>query len=343
MKCHFLTAPGRIELRDIPSSQPGPGEVVVRIRAALTCGTDLKAYRRGHPKIPFPSPFGHEFSGTIAAVGAGVSNFRCGDPVMAVHSAPCGACFFCGAGQENLCDSIMETKVLGAFAEEILLPAHIVACNLLSKPERLSFEAAAFLEPLACVLYGHHIQPMLAGETLLIIGAGPIGLLHLLLARQQGVGRVVVAGRRPARLEMARRLGADLVIDVENANPLAAVLAASNGRGADQIIECTGLPEVWTMAPQLVRKGGRILLYGGCPAGSSVTFDTGRLHYDQITLQGAFHFTPWAVREAARLLGEGEIDVEPLISGRLPLERLEEALLLLQRGEGLKYALVADE
>ncbi len=317
--------------------------MVVRIRAALTCGTDLKAFRRGHPKIPFPSPFGHEFSGTVLALGAGVELFRPGDPVMAVHTAPCGRCFYCRAGQENLCDSIMETKVLGAFAEEILLPAHIVATNVLPKPQHLPFEHAAFLEPLACVVYGHQVQPMLAGETLLIIGAGPIGLLHLLLARQQGVGRVIILGRRPSRLEMARRLGADLVIDAEGTDPLVAVLAATAGRGADQVIECTGLPEVWTLCPQLARKGGRILLYGGCPAGTTVTYDTARLHYDQIILQGVFHFTPRAVREAARLLGEGAIDVSPLISGHFPLEDLEKALLLLQRGEGLKYALVSGD
>lgn len=343
MKSLFLTAPGCLEIRDIPSPQPGPGELVVRIRAALTCGTDLKTWRRGHPKIPLPSPFGHEFAGTVTAVGAGVSAFRPGDPVMAVHSAPCGGCFYCRAGQENLCEAVMETKVLGAFAEEILLPAHIVERNLYPKPERLSFEAAAFLEPLACVVYAAHVQPLRAGETVMIVGGGPIGLLFVLLARARGAGRIIVAGRRPPRLRQASQLGADLVIDVDREDALARVLAATGGRGADQVVECTGRPEVWEISPRLVRKGGRILLYGGCPGGTTATFDTGRLHYDQITLQGAFHFTPRAVAEARELLVSATIDVLPLISGRFPLTQVEIALHLLQAGEGLKYVILPGE
>ncbi|MBE0598211.1 MAG: alcohol dehydrogenase catalytic domain-containing protein [Desulfuromonadales bacterium] len=343
MKSLFLTAPGCLELRDTPPPVPGAGELVVEIRAALTCGTDLKTWRRGHPKIPLPSPFGHEFAGTVAAVGQGVTTFRPGDEVMAVHSAPCGHCFYCRAGQENLCDQVMENKVLGAFAEQILLPAPIVERNLYPKPPQLSFEAAAFLEPLACVVYAAQVQPLRGGETVLILGGGPIGLLFLLLARARGAGRVIVAGRRAPRLQQAHRLGADLVIDVDRDDALAQVLAATDGRGADQVIECTGRPEAWEISPRLVRKGGRVLLYGGCPGGTTVCFDTGRLHYDEITLQGVFHFTPRAVAAARELLIEGIIDVEPLISGRFPLSGLESALLLLAQGEGLKYAILPGE
>jgi L-iditol 2-dehydrogenase len=341
VKGHLLTAPGRTEFRELDSPLAGPGEIVVDIAAALTCGTDLKAWRRGHPKIPFPSPFGHEFAGIVAAAGEGAP-FEVGDAVMAVHSAPCGCCFFCGAGQENLCESIMETKVLGAFAEQILLPAHIVARNVFSKPDHLSFEEAAFLEPLSCVVYGSRLQPIRQGETVLIIGCGPIGLLFLLLARAQGAGRIVVTGRRPARLELARALGADIVVDVTGDDALPLIHELTQGRGADQVIECTGLPEVWEATPKLVRKGGRILLFGGCPSGTQVSFDTYRLHYDEIVLQGAFHFTPAAVAEARQLLVDGAIDVSPLISGRFPLPEVEKALLSLQRGEGIKYAIVPE-
>jgi L-iditol 2-dehydrogenase len=341
VKGHLLTAPGRTEFRELDSPLAGPGEIVVDIAAALTCGTDLKAWRRGHPKIPFPSPFGHEFAGIVAAAGEGAP-FEVGDAVMAVHSAPCGCCFFCGADQENLCESIMETKVLGAFAEQILLPAHIVARNVFSKPDHLSFEEAAFLEPLSCVVYGSRLQPIRQGETVLIIGCGPIGLLFLLLARAQGAGRIVVTGRRPARLELARALGVDIVVDVTGDDALPLIHELTQGRGADQVIECTGLPEVWEATPRMVRKGGRILLFGGCPSGTQVSFDTYRLHYDEIVLQGAFHFTPAAVAEARQLLVDGAIDVSPLISGRFPLPEVEKALLSLQRGEGIKYAIVPE-
>ena len=327
-------------MRDIAPPIPGPGELTVTIRAALTCGTDVKTFRRGHPKIPLPSPFGHEFSGVVSSVGEGVANFRPGDPVMTVHSAPCGSCFYCCGGQENLCERIMETKVLGAFAEEILLPAHIVARNTHPKPPHLSFEEASFLEPLACVVHGNRIQPIRPGETLLILGAGPIGLLFLLLARARRAGRIIVAGRRRDRLDLARELGADLVLDTEREDPQAAVAAHTESRGADQVIECAGLPAAWESCPGLVRKGGRILLFGGCPAESRACFDTARLHYDEITLQGVFHFTPQAVAEARDWLVSGSIDVRPLISGRFPLGKLEQALELLMAGKGVKYAIV---
>ncbi len=232
--------------------------------------------------------------------------------------------------------------MLGAFAEQILLPAHIVARNVYPKPQHLSFEEAAFLEPLSCVVYGDQVQALRPHETLVIIGAGPIGLLFLLLAKARGVDRVIVTGKNTGRLEMAARLGADRVVDVtrEDALPLIAELTA--GRGADQVIECTGRPSVWEASLKMVRKGGRVLLFGGCPSGTEVRFDTGRLHYDEITLDGVFHFTPEAVAEARELLVSGDIDVSPLISGRFPLTDLERALQLLSRGDGLKYALIPE-
>lgn len=339
MKQFQLLAPGQLELVEIDPPIPGPGEIVVRIGAALTCGTDLKTWRRGHPKIPLPSPFGHEFAGTVARVGAGVTAFAPGDGIMAVHTAPCGHCFFCDAGQENLCDRLMETKVLGAFAEELLLPAAIVARNAHPLPGHLDCVEAAMLEPLACVVYGDRTQPMRSHESLLIIGAGPVSLLFLLLARTRGVSRILVAGRSPERLRLARELGATRTIDVTTESLAQAVKDATAGRGVDQVIECTGQPEVWEQATRLVRKGGRVLLYGGCSAGTTATFDTGRLHYDELTLQGVFHFTPAAVAEARDLLADRRIDVTPLISERLTLAALPIALERLARGEGCKFAL----
>lgn len=343
MKTYVLMEPGRIAVQEAPSPVPGPGEVLIDIRAALTCGTDLKTYRRGHPKIPLPSPFGHEFSGTVAAVGEAVSAFSPGDAVMAVHTAPCGRCFYCKAGRQNLCGELMETKVLGAFSEQILLPAHIVAVNLYPKPEHLSFEEAAFLEPLSCVVYGGMVQPLRAGETVLILGAGPIGLLFLLLARAAGASRVIVAGRRGERRELAAKLGADCVIDASCEDVRGRIAELTSGLGADQVIECTGIPEVWELCPDLVRKGGRILLFGGCASGTRVSFDTARLHYDQLRLDGVFHFTPEAVARARELLVSGAVDVTPLISARVPLEKLEEVFGLLLEGKGIKYALIPGE
>lgn len=179
MRIHILEEPGKIALREAPTPEPGPGEIIVRVRAALTCGTDVKAFVRGHPKWPMPTPFGHEFAGEVAAVGSGVRTFRVGDEVMAAPTAPCGACFFCVRQQENLCETIMETMVLGAFADYVRLPARVVRQNVYTKHPDLSFAAAALLEPLACVLHGLVGIEAERAETVVLLGAGAISLLHL--------------------------------------------------------------------------------------------------------------------------------------------------------------------
>ncbi|HEY5339680.1 MAG TPA: alcohol dehydrogenase catalytic domain-containing protein, partial [Candidatus Aquilonibacter sp.] len=178
----MLVAPQRIEIRDEPMPVPAPGGIVVRVRAALTDGTDLKAYRRGHPQMPMPSRFGHEFSGDVAAVGTTEARtshgFAVGDPVMCVHSAPCGACYWCLHGQEELCETVMATKILGAYADYIEVPAHIVARNCYAKPKGLSYAQAAFLEPLACVVHSVEFLAPQPGSTVVVLGDGGFGLLH---------------------------------------------------------------------------------------------------------------------------------------------------------------------
>jgi L-iditol 2-dehydrogenase len=340
MLANVLVQPGLLELREVERPTPGPGEVVVKIRAALTCGTDLKAYLRGHPKMPMPTLFGHEFAGEVAEVGRGVRNFREGDAVMSVPSASCGYCYYCGRGQDNLCELTMAAKVLGAYAEYIKIPAHIVQKNMFPKPAALSFNEAAILEPLSCVVHGVEHLDFAPDDTILIIGAGAIGLMHLLLLRALGLERIVVAGRRAFRLRMARELGAARVIDAETEDVRQIVLDLTHGRGADTVIECTGRPSVWQQAIGLVRRGGTVVLFGGCPSGSTIELDTGRIHYDQITLVSPFHYTQRAVRRAYELLCERRIEVTRLITGEYPLTRLLEVFSLLQQGNCIKYAVI---
>lgn len=336
MRACFLTAPGQIEIREVPVPAPSDGELLLQVKAALTCGTDLKAFHRGHPMIPMPGLFGHEFSGVVAAAGRGIRRFREGDEVMAVHSAPCGACAFCSRKLFNLCDNIMRTKVLGAYAEFILLPRHIVRQNVHPKPSHLGFEEAAMLEPLACVVHGMKGLAVSAGTKVVIIGTGPIGLLHLILAKSGGAA-VVIAGRENERLRIARKLGADRA--VMPGNLARAVGDATEGIGADLVFECTGQVGVWEESVDYLRRGGAVVLFGGCREGTRAGYDTYRLHYDELTLRGVFHFTPADVRAAYRLL-DGGLDVSPLISGRLPLSKLSVALERLSRGEGVKYAII---
>jgi L-iditol 2-dehydrogenase len=332
-----LIRPGTIELQEAVVPEPSEGELLVKVKASLTCGTDLKAFVRGHPLVPTPGPFGHEFSGIVVDKGKGVARFKVGDAVMAVHSAPCLACSYCSRGLFNLCENLMSKKVLGAFSEYVLLPKHVVTQNVFKKPDSLSFKEAAFLEPLACVLHGMEPLDMRKKDKVFIIGAGPIGLLHLMIAKSKGA-RVIITGLEEERLKIARRLGADLVF--EPSQTIKSVRDFTEGMGADYVIECTGQPSIWEASLEYVRKGGTVSLFGGCRPGTTVTFDAARLHYDEITLRGTFHFSPEDVKRAALLLKREAINVKKLLSGTYPLKEIHTVFQKLVKGEGIKYALV---
>lgn len=338
MRAAVLLEPKRIELQTLDVPVPGPGAMLVRVRVALTDGTDLKAYRRGHPKMPMPTRFGHEFSGDVAAVGNGVTTFNPGDAVMSVHSAPCGSCYWCARSEEELCESIMPTMILGAYAEYIELPPRIVSRNAYRKPHDVSYTVAAFLEPLACVVHSVEMLNPRKDAAVLVIGDGGFGLLHALVLRQWGAAPIL-AGRRADRLALARRFGIDRIIDARSGDLAEAVRAQTDGRGADAIVECTGRQEIWQDAPALVRRGGIASFFGGLPAGTRVCFDAGRLHYDQVRLMSPFHFSTHAVRRAYDLLATHAIEPEPLVSERFPLARIAEAFERLDRGEGMKFAI----
>jgi len=286
--------------------------------------------------IPMPGVFGHEFSGIIAETGKGVRGFKKGDKVMSVHSAPCLGCPYCRKKLFNLCENIMKTKVLGAFAEYILLPAHVVKQNLFHKPSDLSFEEAAFLEPLSCVVHSMGDLGVRRGDRILIIGAGPIGLLHLLMAKLKGA-EVIITGLEKERLRLAKDLGADRTASPEGL--VRALRKFTGGLGVDYVFECTGRADVWEDSVHHARRGGTVILFGGCKSGTRVSYDAHRLHYDEITLKGVFHFTPGDVKTAYGLL-QGPIDVTQLISGSYPLKDLQVPFEKLSRGEGIKYAVI---
>lgn len=310
-------------MEEVPNPIPGPGEVSVRVRSALTCGTDLKVFQRGYHARMLRPPvlFGHEFSGVVEAAGPGAERWKPGTRVVAANSAPCGACFYCRKNQPNLCDDLL--FVNGAYAESILLPARLVEKNLLEIPRGLPFGTAALTEPLACVLHGMEAVRPAAGETAILLGAGPIGLLfaQLLLAAKADL---ILAGKGAARLEAARALGVGKVFDLaETPAPVETLRAATpSGKGADLVIEAVGLPAAWEQAVALSRPGGRVLFFGGCPAGTRITLDTGHLHYGQRSLFSTFHHTPEAIRRSLAALAAGEVRAEPLISRQAPLADL---------------------
>jgi L-iditol 2-dehydrogenase len=342
MWAHVLHRPGVMTFEQRPVPDAGDDGVLIRVEAALTCGTDLKAFRRGHPIIPLPMTIGHEYAGRVVATGRDVREFAAGDRVATVHSGPCLACYYCRRGRENLCETITQGMVWGGFAEYVRLPQHVHRSNTMKIPESLSYVRSAFLEPVACVLHGLKQLDLTCVEAAVVVGAGPMGLIFLQLLRRAGVPKVIMAGKRTERLEEARHLGADVVIDVEREEVLSAVRGATDGHGADCVVECVGRTEAWYTAVDLACKGGQVLFYGGCPAGSRVSLETRRIHYDELRILGTFHFTRQEVRRAFALLLEGAIEVESLISGRYALPDLPTAFGRLMDGDGIKFLIMPE-
>lgn len=335
-----LPEPGRLEIRQVPVPRPGPGEVLVKVVVALTCGTELKLYRRGHSRISLPTPLGHEFSGVVAASGSGVENFQEGDAIACVPTVPCGSCTWCARGQENLCPDAVSRMVFGAFGEYVCIPARVVRSNMFLRPPGLAADAASLLEPLSCVLHGmDRTDPDRRRGRILLLGDGPISLLFLQVCRWLDLGPVLVAGKHPLRLETARNLGADQVVGPSDGSLRDRVLEWGRGRLPELVVECVGTPQAWELAISLAEAGGQVLLFGGCAPGTSMNVATDRIHYEEVDVLGAFHYRPTDVRKALELLENGAVQASPMITHRMPLERIEEAFRLVLARQAIKVAL----
>jgi len=327
-----------VRLEEIDAPKIGPRGVLAKVDVALTCGTDRKMFLRGHPLFPPPFVFGHEFAGTIIEVGGEVEGFKRGERVVAMNSAPCGTCFYCVRDAQSMCED-MFLRLSGAFAEVIDIPRPIVEKNLLVIPDGVRSRDAALVEPLACVVHGIERSGIEPGDTVVVNGAGPIGLLFVRLASLKA-GRVIVTDVRDDRLERAERLGGDVVLNVSSAeDPAGAVREMCNGgRGADVAIECVGLPATWESTIRMVRKGGIANLFGGCASGTTIEVDTSLVHYSEVQIRAVFHTTPKYVRRALDLIAEGVVTSDELVTAELPLERLDEILETLVGHEGIKTA-----
>ena len=335
MRALVCDGPGLVGLRELPEPEPGPGEVVVRVEATLTCGTDLKLVRRGHPKVPFPTVLGHEFCGRIARVGEGVA-FAAGERVTSAVTGACGECRDCREGRPNLCGTAFDHRVWGTWAEFVLVPARIVTRGLLRVPAGLSSTSAALLDPLASVLRGLSRSGAVAGKTALVLGAGPIALLFTILLKRRGAGRVLVAGRNAGRLAAHEAEGAETVASGEGFAER--VRALTFGHGADLVIEATGDRAVAEEAPALAARGGTVLLFAGLAHEARLAVLAHRVHYDEVTLAGSFHYTPAEAREALDLLARGEIPTEHLVTGESPLSGYAEVLASIVGGAHMKVA-----
>nr|KXH71993.1 MAG: hypothetical protein AM325_02055 [Candidatus Thorarchaeota archaeon SMTZ1-45] len=329
----------RYEETDIP--EIGPGELLVKVGTALTCGTDVKTYKRGHPILikQTPALFGHEYAGTIEEVGVGVKDFEEGMRVVATNSAPCGDCFFCKRHMPNLCAKLKDSLVNGAFAEYIRVPAPVVKWNTHQIPESIPFRNAALTEPLACVVHGVEESNIRLGDTVVVIGAGPIGQMLIMLAQKNGASKVIATDLAELRRDIAKKAGADIVIDPSKENPVERVREETAGFGADVVIEAVGIPKTWEQAVDMTRDAGTTVLFGGAAAGTKFELDTERFHYGQLTVKGVFHLKPRHVEQALKLIIAGDINPDLLISHEMPLEKINEALELMSEGKTMKVAI----
>jgi L-iditol 2-dehydrogenase len=341
MMAAVLYGKEHIQVEPVAVPKIGEGDVLVRVRAALTCGTDVKVFRRGYHArmiIP-PAVFGHELAGDIVEVGENVTRFRVGQRVVAANSAPCMQCYYCRKGLENLCEDLLFNN--GAYAEYIRIPARIVERNTYELPAGMTYQDAALAEPLACVLKGVEDIGFRAGDSVAVVGLGPIGLMFVRLAKAAGA-RVIALGRRHTQLARAEMLGAEeLISTTEVENPVRAVQSLTGGRGADVAIEAVGNPRTWELCVHLVRKGGSVNFFGGCPSDSRVALDTSLLHYSEISCRASFHHTPALVRKALKLVNDGVITSRDFVNRQEPLANLLAVMRHLMSHNGhLKTAII---
>ena len=345
MNSHMMAAVlyGKEHLQVEPVAVPtiDRGDILVRVKVALTCGTDVKVFSRGYHArmIVPPAVFGHELAGDVVAVGEDVTKFSIGQRVVAANSAPCDKCFFCRRGLQNLCEDLLFNN--GAYAEYIRIPARIVERNTYLIPGHVGYSDAALVEPLACVVRGFEETAPRAGDTIAIIGLGSIGLMFAKLAKLYGC-RVIAMGRRRSQLERASALGIDELIAVEgDTNPVNTIRGLTGGRGVDIAIEAVGKPQTWQWAVDMVRRGGMVNFFGGCPNGSNVSLDTALLHYSEITCKATFHHTPAFIRKALDLVCAGHITASFFVNREEPLTNLLEVMRHLMSHNGhLKTAIV---
>ena len=338
MRAALYLGPEQIELRRVPIPEPKAGEILVKVRAATTCGTDVKTFRRGHPKFPPPLIFGHEFAGDVAALGAGVERFKPGMRVTANVFAECGGCFYCQHGQGNLCDNLEYN--FGAFAEYMVIPGSIARLNTFEIPAEIPYAEAAILEPLVSVVHAQRLVQIQPGESVAILGAGgPIGMLHLQMAALAGAAEIIAVEKSPLRLAAVGQLGANHLLDPGELDLVETIRQLTGGRGADVVIECAGTKATWEASMQAARKGGRVLWFGGLPAGTRVELDATHLHYNAIVLYNTHGGTAQDAREAMALIASRTLNLQPLLSGFLPLEQVELALRKMMAGEVIKIVI----
>jgi len=341
MDAAFLTAPETVEIREIPDPAVPAGGLLLQVKACGICGSDLRRWREGPPPGADGVIPGHEAAGVVVAVDERCHRFQVGDRLAIAPDVHCGQCYYCRRERYNLCDDLRFIGITpgypGGFAEKMALTSDILENGIVhAMPEGLSFAHAAVSEPSCSVLATHDKAGTQAGDTVVVIGAGPTGCLHIAVA-QARKARVVVVQRSKARQKLARRFDPDLVVDAISQDVVACVKEFTGGLGADIVICANPVAETQRQAVEMVRKGGKVLLFGGLPkADPMTTLDGNKIHYGEVEVIGAFSYHPRIHREALNLLADGTLPAEKIITHRLPLDEINQAYRIAAAGDALK-------
>jgi L-iditol 2-dehydrogenase len=337
-------APGDIRLEQLPEPDVAAGELKLRVRACSTCGTDVKISRSGHPNMTPPQVMGHEIAGEVVAIGDGVEGWAIGDRVQVIAAIPDGTCPDCLAGHQSICPHqlSMGYQFPGGFAEYMIVPRQVLAVDGVTRiPDELSYAEASLAEPLACVLNGQELARVGDGDTVVVIGSGPIGCLHVRLARARGAATIILIDLNADRLAAAAALvHPDLTVATDAQDPVAAVLDATGGRGADVVITAAASGAAQEQGLQMLARRGRLSLFGGLPKDApTITIDSNLVHYRELTIVGVNGSTPAHNKEALHLIASGAVPVLDLITHRLPLDQVLEAIEIVARGEAIKVTI----
>ena len=339
MKAGILESIEHLVVKEVPDPELGKGSVILKVRACSICGTDVRTYHWGHPRVKLPQLLGHEIVGEVEAVADKIPSFRVGDRVAVTPRIACGECFYCRKGQHIYCQNsrTFGYELPGGYAEYLLVPSRGIEYGVLNRiADSLSFEEASLAEPLSCCLRAQRASQVSPGDTVVVIGGGPIGIMHCRLARINNAGKVILVEREARRMEQVNLASVDEVVDSVKSPPVETISALTGGRGANVVVVACSSIEAQEQSFVLAGRGGKINFFGGLPPGQSkISIDSNVIHYREVSVQGSHGSTPQDNRDALDMLARKALEVGDLITHTFPLDSIEEAFLFAESRVGM--------